>query len=186
MARVVEYYGRLAPGNPLTAYLPALHRQEIRGIGRTTKAGLGRPFVRAWKAAAADPRFRQAQDHAVDAEYFRPAVDRAIADGLHALGQFIYYDAMVMHGHGNDPEGFGGIRTAAMRKARTPARGGDETTYLNAFLDARKAAMLAELGHSDTTRVDDMQRRFLRDGNLDLRLPLSWSTYGDRYSLRAR
>src|SRR2546430_11361774 len=60
--------------------------------------------------------------------------------GLAAAG-ICYYDAIVMHGPGNDPVSFGGIRKTAMKKPKTPAQGGDQVKYLNAFLDARKAAM---------------------------------------------
>ena len=62
---------------------------------------------------------------------------QAKKDGLRALGQFAYYDAIVMHGAGSDTASFGGIRRTAMKKAKTPAQGGNEVTYLNAFLDAR-------------------------------------------------
>ena len=72
-----------------------------------------------------------------------------------------------------------------MKKAKTPAQGGDETTYLNAFLDARKAAMLTEEAHSDTSRVDTEQRVFLREGNLDLNPPLRWKVYGDPYVIES-
>jgi chitosanase len=68
-----------------------------------------------------------------------------------------------------------------MKNAKTPAQGGDETAYLNAFLDARKAAMLSEEGHSDTTRVDTMQRVFVQQGNLDP--PLNFKVYGDSYTI---
>lgn len=185
MTELVRYYTGLAPGNVLARYLPALQRQQELGMGSVSQDGLGPAFVRDWQAAAQDPLFRQAQDHEVDLAYYHPAVDRAIADGLRPLGQFIYYDAMVMHGPGNDPTGLGAIRAAALRNAAPPAQGGDEVTYLNAFLDAREAAMRAERGHSDTSRVDDEQRRFLAEGNLDLHLPLAWSTYGDHYHLPA-
>lgn len=40
-----------------------------------------------------------------------------------------------MHGPGDDPASFGGIRAAAIAKARPPSQGGDEVAYLNAFLD---------------------------------------------------
>jgi chitosanase len=109
-------------------------------------------------------------------------VSQAKADGLCAMGQFIYYDAMVMHGPGNDPVSFGGIRATAMMHARTPAEGGDERTYLNAFLDARKAAMLTQPAHDDTSRVDSEQRVFLGAGNFDLHPPLGWQVYGDSYT----
>ena len=64
-------------------------------------------------------------------------VSQGKSDGLRALGQFAYYDAIVMHGAGSDATSFGGIRRRALRKAKPPAQGGDEMTYLNAFLDAR-------------------------------------------------
>jgi len=88
-----------------------------------------------------------------------------------------------MHGPGNDGVSFGGIRKTAMSKAKTPAQGGNETTYLNAFLDARKAAMLTEEAHSDTSRVDTAQRVFLQAGNLNLDPPLNWKVYGDSFSI---
>ena len=41
-----------------------------------------------------------------------------------ALGQFVYYDAIVMHGAGNDSTSFGGIRaTRALAKAKPPGAG---------------------------------------------------------------
>ena len=55
--------------------------------------------------------------------------------------------------------------------------------YLDAFLDVRRAVMRAEAAHTDTSRIDDEQRRFLRERNLGLRPPLVWRTYGDRYRI---
>ncbi|MDB5295002.1 MAG: chitosanase [Phycisphaerales bacterium] len=181
MLELVDRYAAVAPDTKLAAFLPALRKAD----GTPSKAGLGKPFEAAWKAAVTDPKFRDAQDRERDRVYFDPAVDRAAADGLHELGQFIYYDALVMHGDGNDRNGFGGIRKAAMKKARPPAQGGDEPTYLNAFLDARKAAMKAEQGHQDTSRVDTAQRKFVAAGNLRLDLPLDFAVYGTAYSIKA-
>ncbi|EKX64139.1 chitosanase, partial [Streptomyces ipomoeae] len=115
--------------------------------------------------------------------YFGPAVKRAKKDGLGTLGQFVYYDAMVMHGPGSDGLSFGGVRERALKNAASPALGGDETEYLHAFLDARVWAMLQEEAHSDVSRVESAQRVFLEAGNLDLDLPLDWEVYGDSYSL---
>jgi chitosanase len=179
MLELVEYYTQVKPSNGLASFLPALRAVN----GTDSHAGLGSAFTRAWKAAAADTVFQAAQEHERDRVYFNPAVTQAQADGLRALGQFAYYDAIVMHGPGDDPVSFGGIRKTAMAKARTPAQGGNETAYLNAFLDARKAAMLTEEAHSDTTRVDTEQRVFLQAGNLDLNPPLTWKVYGDSYTI---
>lgn len=179
MLELVELYTDRKPGNPLARYLPALRRVN----GTDSHSGLGSGFESAWRSAAADQAFQQAQDDERDRVYFDPAVEQAKADGLRALGQFAYYDAIVMHGPGEDKVSFGGIRRTALSKARTPAQGGDETTYLHAFLDARKAAMKTEEAHSDTTRVDTEQRVFLNNGNLDLNPPLKWKVYGDSYTI---
>ncbi|GLX05058.1 chitosanase [Microbispora sp. NBRC 16548] len=179
MLDLVELYTTRKPGNVLARYLPALRKVN----GTDSHQGLDPNFPKDWRAAAADPVFRQAQNDERDRVYFNPAVAQAKADGLRALGQFVYYDAIVMHGPGTDPVSFGGIRKTAMKKAKTPAQGGDEVAYLNAFLDARKAAMKTEEAHSDTSRVDTAQRVFLKNGNLDLDPPLRWKVYGDSYQI---
>jgi chitosanase len=179
MLVLIQYYAQIAPGNILAKYIPAL----VKVDGTSSHSGLDPTFVADWKTAATDLKFQQAQDHERDTVYFNPAVTQAKADGLRALGQFIYYDALVMHGPGDDAASFGGIRTKAIKNAKTPAQGGNETTYLNAFLDARKAAMLKEAAHEDTSRVDTAQRVFLSAGNLDLNPPLKWKTYGDSYTI---
>ncbi len=173
MLELVRYYEKIAPNNPLSPFLPTLKKVD----GTPSTEGLGQEFEKAWKSAAQDPKFREAQDHERDRVYFDPAVDLAVADGLHELGQFIYYDAAVMHGSCR------GIRKRAVANAKPPAQGGDETIYLNAFLDARKSAMKAEQGHQDTTRVDTMQRKFLSEGNLTLMPPLVFKVYDDAYRI---
>ncbi|WP_436969392.1 chitosanase [Actinacidiphila glaucinigra] len=179
MLELVELYTDRKPGNPLARYLPALRRVN----GTDSHSGLGSGFESAWRSAAADTAFQQAQNDERDRVYFDPSVEQAKADGLRALGQFAYYDAIVMHGPGEDKVSFGGIRKTALSKAKSPAQGGDETAYINAFLDARKAAMKTEEAHSDTSRVDTEQRVFLNNGNLDLNPPLKWKVYGDSYTI---
>ncbi|MEU4096270.1 chitosanase [Streptomyces sp. NPDC026673] len=179
MLELVELYTDRKPGNPLARYLPALRQVN----GTDSHSGLGSGFENAWRSAAADPAFQQAQNDERDRVYFNPSVKQAKADGLRALGQFAYYDAIVMHGPGDDKVSFGGIRKTALSKAKSPAQGGDEKAYINAFLDARKAAMKTEEAHSDTSRVDTEQRVFLNNGNLDLNPPLKWKVYGDSYTI---
>jgi chitosanase len=180
MLEVVQDYTRRSPNNVLAKYLPALKKVN----GSDSHAGLDPNYTGDWKTAAADVIFQQSQDSVRDDTYFNPAVSQAKTDGLRALGQFAYYDAIVMHGPGNDGGSFGGIRKAAMAKAKTPAQGGDEATYLNAFLDARVAAMKTEEAHSDTTRVDTAQRVWLKAGNFGLNTPLAWKVYGDSFSIK--
>jgi chitosanase len=181
MLDLVELYAGQKPGNVLAKYLPALRKVN----GTASHSGLDPNFTKDWATAAKDTVFQAAQNSERDRVYFNPAVQQAKTDGLRALGQFIYYDAIVMHGPGNDSVSFGGIRKTAMKKAKTPAQGGNETTYLNAFLDARKAAMKTEDAHSDTSRVDTEQRVFLKAGNLGLNPPLTWKVYGDSYTIKS-
>jgi len=179
MLQLVRSYVAAAPGNSLALFLRALRRVD----GTASHRGLGAPFVAAWRRAARDPVFRRLQMRELDRVYFDPAVRRAKADGLGTLGQFIYYDAIVMHGPGQSADSFGGIRRRAIERVPTPAEGGAEVEYLEAFLAVRRAQMRTEAKHGDTSRIDDEQLRFLREGNLALRPPLVWHTYGDRYEI---
>ncbi|GHI01894.1 chitosanase [Streptomyces cellostaticus] len=179
MLDLVKLYTDRKPGNVLAKYLPALRRVN----GSDSHDGLDPDYPRDWRKAAQDTAFQQAQNDERDRVYFNPAVAQGKRDGLRALGQFIYYDALVMHGDGSDPTSFSGIRKRALRSAEPPAQGGSETTYLGAFLDARVWAMKQEEAHSDTSRVDTEQRVFLRKGNLDLNTPLDWKVYGDSYHI---
>lgn len=173
MLRVVRAYTAAQPDNPLASYLPALEKVN----GSDSHEGLDPGYPDAWRQAAQDQAFQQAQMDELDNSYFNPAVSQAKADGLGALGQFIYYDAMVMHGQ------IGGIRDRALAKAQPPSQGGDEATYLNAFLDERVVEMKKEAAHDDTSRVDTEQRVFVQNGNFDLNPPLDWKVYGQSFHI---
>jgi len=179
MLDLVQLYADRKPGNVLAKYLPAL--RDVNGTD--SHDGLDPNFPRDWRTAAQDTVFQQAQNDERDRVYFNPAVQQGKADGLGVLGQFTYYDAIVMHGDGDDATSFRNIRKRALRTAKPPAQGGAEVAYLNAFLDARVWAMKQEEAHSDTTRVDTEQRVFLRNGNLNLDPPLDWKVYGDSYHI---
>ncbi|MBM0224696.1 MULTISPECIES: chitosanase [Micromonospora] len=175
MLELVQAYTTTKPGNVLAGYLPALRAVN----GSDSHAGLDPYFPRDWRTAAADPVFRAAQEAERDRVYFNPSVRDGKADGVRALGQFAYYDAAVMHGY----EGMRGIRSRALARAKPPAQGGDERTWLHAFLDERVAEMRKEAAHSDTSRVDTAQRVFLNNGNFDLNTPLVFAVYGDQYRI---
>jgi len=179
MLELVQAYTKTEPGNPLAKYLPALKAVN----GTDSHAGLGDPFVAAWHEAAKDPVFQAAQDAERDDVYFDPAVTAAKQDGLSTLGQFIYYDAMVMHGPGDDPLSFDGMRAWVKRHAKAPIKGGNEQHFLHVFLEHRKTIMRTEEAHSDTSRIDDEQAVFLAKHNWGLRPPLRWKTYGDPWAI---
>ncbi|GIE34008.1 hypothetical protein Ait01nite_070530 [Actinoplanes italicus] len=175
MLELVETYTATKPSNVLAKYLPALRSVN----GTSSHAGLDPNFTRDWKTAAADPVFQAAQEAERDRVYFNPSVRDGKSDGVRALGQFAYYDASVVHGY----EGMRSIRTRALKKAKPPAQGGDERTWLHAFLDERVVEMKKEAAHDDVTRIDTAQRVFLNNGNFDLNTPLDFHVYGDAFHI---
>ncbi|MEU8609746.1 chitosanase [Actinoplanes sp. NPDC048791] len=175
MLELVEAYTATKPGNVLAKYLPALRNVN----GTSSHSGLDPNFTRDWKTAAADPVFQAAQESERDRVYFNPSVRDGKSDGVRALGQFAYYDASVVHGY----EGMRSIRSRALKLAKPPSQGGNETTWLNAFLDERVVEMKKEEAHSDVTRIDTAQRVFLRNGNFDLNTPLDFAVYGDSFHI---
>ncbi|MFJ2769110.1 chitosanase [Streptomyces sp. NPDC087300] len=179
MLDLVELYTERKPNNVLAKYLPALREVD----GTPSHEGLDPTYTKDWAKAAKDPDFQKAQNDERDRVYFNPAVKQGKTDGIGVLGQFAYYDAIVMHGDGGDSTSFSNIRKRALRSAKTPAQGGDEVKYLNAFLDARVWAMKQEEAHEDTSRVDTAQRVFLKKGNLNLNTPLDWKVYGESFHI---
>lgn len=180
MLEVVRRYVSLKPkGNPLKRYLGALKAVE----GTDSHRGLGPAFERAWTRACRDKEMIRAQDAVLEEQYLRPALRAAVADGLSPLGQFIYYDALVVHGPGSDADSFGGIRAAAKKASKAPSLGGSEAAYLKMFLKARERVMLKEEAHSDLSRIK-VHHKLVKAGNGALARPLSWVMYGDRFSLR--
>ncbi|MPV90321.1 chitosanase [Georgenia ruanii] len=186
LALVRRYAGR-APSNPLAPYLEALTAIVAAPYARRAKLShrlLDPGFVPAWRAAANDPAFRQAQRDLRDQLYWAPALEAARADGAGALGLAIYYDVSVNHGPGEDRESFGGILRTARAARPTPAAGGDEARYLAAVVDAR-AAVLKEWGDLQPDGRVAAHRALLATGNLGLVPPVSWSMYGDRFTVPA-
>lgn len=178
LLKVVQHYQRLVPHNRLVKYLPALKKVN----GTASHRGLGATFVKDWRQAANDDRFVQAQNDLVDQMYLRPAVKAAQQDGLPPLGQYIYYDAIVVHGPGQDPTSFGGIRAAAKRRTQTPRQGGQLKAYLQTFLTERAKVMRQETAHRDLSRLN-AQWKFVCAGKDRLQLPLNWTMYGQAFTL---
>lgn len=179
LLQVVTEYIKLKPeNNSLEKYLSALEAV----VGTDSHEGLGDAFLTDWQIASEDAEMIQAQNAILDDLYLNPSITFANEDGLSVLGQYIYYDAMVVHGPGDDEDSFNGIRMKAKASADTPAMGGNEKTYLQAFLDARSVIMKKEEAHSDLSRLNT-QQAFLEAGNETLELPLTWTMYGEAFEL---
>lgn len=178
MLDVVRRYTQLKPDNELSKYIPALKSV----VWTDSHKGLGEAFVKAWKEAATTDEMIQAQNDILNQQYMNPAIEYAGEDDLSPLGQYIYYDALVVHGSGDSDDCFEAIRNAALKECDSPASGGDEETFLTAFLDARVLVMQMEEAHSDLSRLDT-QRKLLAEKNYALTLPFSWTMYGDPFTL---
>lgn len=180
MLALVELYTERAPGNVLMRLSARAARRQRHCLARRVGPRLplrlaeGRAHVR---------RVPQGAARRAGPRLLRPGRGaRQEGRGGHTRAvRLLRRDGDARPGHG--PLCFGGIRTRARKHAATPTDGGDETTYLNAFLDARVRAMRQEEAHSDVTRVETAQRVFLKKGNLDLDTPLKWQVYGDSYEI---
>ena len=77
LLQVVEVYDAMRPDNVLSSFIPTL--KEVRETASTREIstrGL-EALPEAWKKAASDPRFRQAQDQVSDKLYYAPAMRAA-------------------------------------------------------------------------------------------------------------
>ena len=176
---LVERYTKAHPGNGLARYLPALHQVD----GTDSHKGLDPGFTAAWKAEAEAARLPQGPGRGTRPRLLRPGGPPRQARRPRHTGpvHLLRRHGLPRSGHGLD--GFYGLRERAMREADTPSRGGSEKNYLDIFLDIRVKAMKTKRPGIDTSRVDTAQRRFLYDGNLDLKTPLTWQVYGETYKV---
>lgn len=186
MNNMLGYYNKISPNNYLAGYKD--HMDHING----------KQFEKDWHNAYKDDkdRFIKAQNHEVKKEVMNDAVKYAKKDGLSQLGQYIYFDALVKHGPGNNYQdaprewGFQAIRHYAQENnVKTPAEGGDESKYLKKFVDKRYNATNDENDHNPDMDTDgttdrlDFQMQQLDNGNLDLALPLSFKMNNTPFDL---
>jgi chitosanase len=175
--RVTKDYLRAAPSDPLARFVPELEKLAAAESGDTSKL-VGFPL--AWQNAAKTKAMRAAEDREVDNVSFLPAMAHADALGLKTiLARAELYDAVVMHGDGDDPDGVPALLTAATKDAAgTPKTGVPEHVWLKSFLKVRRADV-AHAYDADTRatwaeavgRVDAFSD-LLAAGNDDLHGPI--------------
>ena len=199
MLELVERYVALQPShNVLAPYVAGL--QSCARLGETVDDAeygvdggrashiaaqqLGRSFLAAWaNAAHNDPIFRKLQRDFRRDMYWAPAYDAAVADGIGALGQALYYDTSVNHGPGvaNSNDGsFDDVRSRTVGTA--PSSGGDERRWLTAFIN-RRSEVLTLWGDNPADGRIAMFTGLTDSGNLALTPPFSWSVYGDVFQI---
>jgi chitosanase len=164
---VAEVIGRIVGREPDTAlkrFLAKLPPQDWDGDDLGDFAAVWRREAKTSKALAA------ACDEVADTLYLAPAVAAAASVGVSSpVGIAIFYDTLVQHGDGDDPDSLNAIMK------RTPAA--PEAQYLRAFLDARKRVLLnasaketRQVWRQSASRVDAL--RALLERNPDLAPPL--------------
>lgn len=171
---VVTAYSDAVGDNVLTPFVPELQRLADldEGEGSDDVSGLD-GFADAWEAAAADDEFRAAEDRVVDVNVYQPSLVHWNALGhTSALSLFAIFDAVWMHGDGDDLDG-----TPALIE-RTCVDPNDEDQWLRTFLAVRANDMLAP-ANADTKdewtaalpRID-VQEDLVFAGNFDFDGPI--------------
>jgi chitosanase len=125
------------------------------------------------KAAGADPLMQRAQEEVFDRDYFQPAVAHANQIGLtKALSLAVVYDTCIHSG----PGGVSLIRN--LFPAKSPANGGDEATWVKAYINARRnwlATHKMTVLHGTVYRMDALAE-LVSKGNWDLKPPFKVRT----------
>lgn len=199
MLQLVEYYQTIKPtSNPLASFLPGLeacaefgdtvadaeYGVDGGGASDIAESELGSAFLTAWADAATnDPLFRQAQRDIRQVQYWAPALNAALADGLSPLGLLIYYDTAV--NHGIDPsltyEGsFDWIR--ANTTGTKPVNGGNERTWLTNFKNVRSAVLTSWGDNPPDGRIAAITSLLPTTPNFQLTGTVNWSMYGEPFS----
>ena len=125
------------------------------------------------KTAGADPIMHRAQEEVFDRDYFQPAVNHANSAGVtKALSLAVIYDTCIHSG----PGGVTMVRN--MFAAKSPANGGDEATWVKAYLNARRnwlATHKMTILHGTVYRMDALMT-LVNEGNWDLKTPFKVRT----------
>ncbi len=185
---VIDVYTTAVPGNPLARFLPELD-QLCRDSSDDTTGLPAAQYVAAWKQAARDAAFRAAQDEIVDRDYYRPAMTAADELGLRsAIARAQLFDTAIQHGPGDDPDGLPALIARTTAKVGLPSAAG-EARWLAAFFDVRIADLrnpanreTAAAWRDSVDRVECM-RRLVATGHVDLHGPMSFSVYGDDFTV---
>lgn len=185
---VVRIYAVEVEATPLAAFIPEMEHL-CEDTSDDTEQLPEAAFMDAWRTAAADARFRTAQDTIVDREYYVPAMEAADALGLRtALARAQLYDTAIQHGAGDDPDGLAAIIARTRSAVGDPEAIGDEA-WLDAYFDERidtlrnpANAETAAAWRESTDRVECM-RRIAADDNFELEGPMRTSVYGDEFTI---
>jgi len=168
--RYIELGGQQA--GPLKEYMRYLITNESSKYNNVTSnypAWLN-SLISLLKSAGSDVLMQQAQDEVFEKVYWNPALEHCANIGLKtALSHLVIYDTCIHSGPG---------RVTSLRQKfpeKSPANGGDEKTWVIAFLNARRAWLAANsnpLVQKTVYRIDAMLE-IAKNNNWDLNTPLT-------------
>ena len=173
--------------NILAKYITGLTKCASIGMGSgassAASSNLGAAFIADWHAASTDPVWQKVQRDYRESVYWAPAYNAAVADGLSSLGIALYYDTSVNHGPGVANSNDGSFDDIRSRTTGTkPVNGGSETTWLNNFINIRSAVLTAWGDNPSDGRIT-MFKAFVTNSKFTLATPLTWSIYGDSFTM---
>lgn len=154
----------------LKPFVPRLAANETAALNPAAPPEWAKSLINLLKTAGQDPLMQKAQDEVFDECYWSPAVNHARQIGLTtALGHAVIYDTCIHSGPG---------RVATHRAAfpeKSPANGGDEKSWVKAYVAARKNWLLSNsnpLVQKTVYRMETFEK-LMADGNWDLNTPFS-------------
>ena len=173
LGRVIALHARSVPDTHLSQYLPFLPPYDT-GTDMEKLAG----FEDLWQQEVhAFPSLAHACEMIADELYFAPAMSSAAHAGLaSAVGCAIFFDTLLQHGGGEDPDSFGAILARSTEIAGPPASS-SEAHFLDTFLEVRRSVLMnpantetATVWRASVTRVDALSN--LLKSNPELALPI--------------
>ncbi len=174
LGRVIALHAQSVPDTHLSRYLPFLPPYDT-GTDMEKLAG----FEGLWEQEARHfPSLAQACETIADELYFAPAMKTAARTGLaSAVGCAIFFDTLLQHGGGADPDSFGAILGRSLEIAGPPASASSEAHFLDTFLEVRRSVLMnpanvetATVWRASVTRVDALSN--LLKSNPALSLPI--------------
>ena len=153
----------------LKQFVPKLALNETAKVDPRNIPSWAKYLMGVLKVAGADPVMQQCQDAVFDADYWTPAMGHAASIGLKtALGHLVIYDTCIHSG----PGGVAVIR--ARFPEASPANGGDEKAWVQAYVNARRAWLAGNKNPivQGTVYRMDAFNVMIKEGNWDLNTPM--------------
>lgn len=164
---VIQQHQERRPDTKLAQFLSAL---PPHGTGTDVDQLKG--FAEIWREEMDEgSSLRAACDEVADNLYLDPALAAAQAAGVTTpVGVLIFYDTLLQHGGGDDPDSFGAILTRSQASGDMDGTSASEAELLKWFLAVRRAVLMdphnvdtAEVWRRSVTRVDALETLLKRN-----------------------